>query len=689
MVTSQHYSSLTCEIDAKYGAGRILDEVINHTNVRYLRLNIANTSTYHFTIQRLDKDNRNVLVLETQSLQGGIITQQRKSKNNNQRQHHQQQQQQQYHPIYLNLLVSVNSFKLKWSTELDNSAIRRLVSFNRFEAINTDNGYESEQFQQTSTRFNLNSFKDILENSISDSQVILSDQKYKDYPQRMTANRDIADKSGITTALLKYLQKPILNSDLKSLYNEIPSIETLFILHFDKTIVDLGSITMFPRLERLEVRARELLNLGPPPTLKSLKLDVSIDSLADLGLTKLVSLTELRLHQHGGSVTDVGPNLLPTSLTLLSIVVVGIPPRDAFLSLTSLVTLDIRLTQNRIDQKVKEQRYIDLDSLSNLKTLKLNDRSVQTYDKDFLIEISVPPSIKILRSTCIRIPPHCTMPMLERLNVLQIALIEERISLLSLPLIKKLVILDCQEIMPSKIIIPSNVEKLTIYKHSKEYILGQVVFPPSLTHLTVFGDYEPIHLPESLVKLKKSIRTPMSFPHHLKKLVWQMGTDDYNDYSYIRDIKILVLPSNYSPHLETLDLTYIKKNTIINIPPITKYLLLYLDPTLEYYEVINQTNVRYLSIVVSENTTFEFSIQRSDADNLNVLVLETKSLQGGIITQHRKSLPLHHHHLYESNIYLHTNNDQQQKQQYDPIYLHFLFNHSSPFELKWSIDKRS
>ncbi|EGG19149.1 hypothetical protein DFA_02396 [Cavenderia fasciculata] len=83
---------LTCFLkDSRYNKMMAfrLDEVINHTNVRYLTLSLYN-SKLQFSIQRLDPEKKSVLVLERQTLTGGIITQ-RKSINN----------QQQYDPIYL------------------------------------------------------------------------------------------------------------------------------------------------------------------------------------------------------------------------------------------------------------------------------------------------------------------------------------------------------------------------------------------------------------------------------------------------------------------------------------------------------------------------------------------------------------------------------------------------------------
>ncbi|EGG17441.1 hypothetical protein DFA_08436 [Cavenderia fasciculata] len=140
-----------------------------------------------------------------------------------------------------------------------------LIGFKGVEAINTDREEESKQFIATArTRFNLTSFKDIYENSISDHQVILGNQD--DYPQWIQqriycADNNRADKSGITTVMATD-DYPL--PSLETLY-DIPSIETLLLMN--QFVVDLGSISRLPNLQHLSVSANKL-NLGPHPTLK-------------------------------------------------------------------------------------------------------------------------------------------------------------------------------------------------------------------------------------------------------------------------------------------------------------------------------------------------------------------------------------------------------------------------------------
>ncbi|EGG19205.1 hypothetical protein DFA_02453 [Cavenderia fasciculata] len=596
------------------------------------------------------------------------------------------------------------------------SGLRRSIQFKSIQVIDESNkGDISEQFKATATRFNLLSFKDILENSISDHQVIDHFEQGQQYLQKNNNNNNCpqwikdristlnrVDKSSITTALVsRYDEFAKSLQDLSS-----SSIETLFINQRFNSIVDLASISqLLPNLQRLAVRSSGL-KLGPHPhlTLKSLRLDIGVGKpypLIDLGLDKFVSLTELSFKSN--CVVGIAKGLLPSSLTSLTLRLQEIPPRDTFLSLTLLVKLKIYLEHARIVDKTKEA-FINLESLCHLKTLKFRN---YIHEKNYYsIEITVPPSIKILSlsSDCVRVPQRCVLPQLEKLVVYQGLLIDERVSLSSCPKIKKLFIY-WDKVMPSNfnMIIPETVERLSIEKFiCDQDILGQVVLPPSLTHLTINGDYEPVNLPQSVIKLKqmfdKDAISRSAQLGHLKKLVWIPGTNCTN------------LPFTSPPNLETLNLFGIEGDYIIDhVPPTIKYLSIPLtksfdddsifsitsripipipsqqpsqqppqqqlwlpsntthlsclichdensDVAFRLDEVINHTNVRYLTITYE--TTLQFSIHRLDNENKNVLILETNTLQGGIITQ-RKSID-------------------SQQQQYDPIYLYLEYqkNHN-------------
>ncbi|EGG17346.1 hypothetical protein DFA_08341 [Cavenderia fasciculata] len=617
------------------------------------------------------------------------------------------------------------------------NSTRRLVQFKGLRLIDSKGpfikkGYISEKFIATATQFKLFSFNDILENSISDQQVILPlDEKTKDFKdwikQRINVNDRVADKdkSNITTALVMY-SKASMGTILESLYS-IPSIETLLIKdHEDSTdgigsFVDLDCISLLPNLQRLSVRI-DVLNLGHHSTLKSLELDIgSIFSLANLNLLKFTSLTRLKFHNH--VMTNIVPGLFPTSLTSLTLRPTEIPPQDTFISLTSLVALKIYLDKERTfvnvpitSEQGQSRPFINLDSLSNLKTLKFidnNDPSKEDDNNGYCIEMSVPPSLRILyiQSSNLQIPSRCVMPMLEKLDVTAHLLIDERINLVSqCPSIKRLDILDCLGIIPATVKIPDTVVKLLIDKKTKQRdVLTQVVMPPSLTHLSIFGGYEHVQLPDSISTLGYDLNIQTVIPQqlkHLKKLNW--GVDTTCDF---------VFPSSYPPNLETINLYFEKVGLLIEtIPPLTKYLSIAMGPEPKRFsnnipiysigsrisdtfisqshgqwlplntthlncrlgrgsdsnvafrldQVINHTNVRSLFISCSRSCIFYISIQRLDTENRNVLIVETKSLQGGIISQQRKSI----------------NNNNQQQQEYDPIYL-YLDTSTSPFKFKW------
>ncbi|EGG17333.1 hypothetical protein DFA_08328 [Cavenderia fasciculata] len=591
-----------------------------------------------------------------------------------------------------------------------NSSLRRFIQFKGTRVFD-DNGHISHPFYETALLFKLFSFKDILENSVSDNKVLLPEKgTHSFYPQwikdRINVNRN--DQSTITTALMVHYE----SESLKSLY-KVPSIDTLFAGHgYDKQgqLFDLGSISLLPNLQRLVVSAYKL-NLGPHTTLKSLTLHIGTKyPLAKLGLVKFTSLTKLSFETY--CVTNVGPGLLPSSLTSLTMKLLEIPPRDTFLSLTSLVTLDITLESEAVAEDMKEG-CIDLDSLCNLKTLSIIDH---TYSVWCYIEVSIPPSITILtfKSALIKIPTLYTMPLLEKLYVTENVLIDKRINLLPSKSIKNLVIYDCDQPLPANSI-PSTLETLSIHKTNRDsrnlHVLGNVVLPPSLTHLSMLGDYDPVKLPESLVKLEqtldqKATQFDLSLPRHLKSLCWTVKPIFYPGTTKF----VFPTSSSYPPDLETLKLFKIEGCFIDTVPPVTKYLSIplqhidkseydhpiysltsvisetttyqqsqwlppntthltcrILDKRKEPYkiifrldEIINHTNVRHLSLIITE-VTHQFTIQRLDPDNRSVLVVQIESLQGGIITQ-RKTI---------------------KKNQYDPIYLYF--SNSFIPDLVWKI----
>ncbi|EGG17452.1 hypothetical protein DFA_08447 [Cavenderia fasciculata] len=570
-----------------------------------------------------------------------------------------------------------------------------------------DKGVLSPQFIATATRFNINSFKDILENSISNHYVILP-REFHDFPpwiqQRLSPNR--ADKSDITTALVTYYRLTSLHSLL-----DMSSIETLFINHKHGNTIDLGSISLLPRLQRLEVLAQQL-KLGPHPSLKSLKVYINNPfDLGDLQLDKCVSLTELSLKSE--YMSGLEPGILPSSLTSLTLSTLDFP-RDSFLSLTSLVYLKININhlgpdEEIEDEGVQEQLFIDLETLSTLKTLIIRDYhdNDPTEDRQYGLEITVPPSLTILHliASSIQIPTKCTMPLLEKLYIRQSILVGLRFSLSSCgPSLKKLALYECLKTITT--IIPPTIEKLSIYKYEEDPILDQIIFPPSLTHLTIRGFNEPVQLPPSLIKLHQNInKNAHPLPQHLKKLVWDMDEKRTSSSNF-------EFTTSYPPNLETLQLFDVGGDFTIDIPSITKHLSISLTklPQLDLdspsifklkkdehpifsigsriSKTISQSqqwlpiNTTHLTCNLRDtmyNLNGAFRLDevinhtnvRLDPDNNNVLVLETKSLQGGTITQQRTKSD-------------DTQTNNQQQQQYDPIYLYFDTGSTSPFDLNWS-----
>ncbi|EGG17447.1 hypothetical protein DFA_08442 [Cavenderia fasciculata] len=578
-----------------------------------------------------------------------------------------------------------------------NSALKRSI---QFKGIRPINDRVTTTTTTTTSLFNINSFKDILENRGGGS----ADQLAKGKKVKATS-----------------LELVLVDSDTLSLIEELVIDNG----EDEETIVDLGSISQLTRLRHLSVKAHKLI-LGPHPTLKSLTLDTFYD--IDLESTKFVSLTELTFDSY---FSGFRRGIFPSSLTHLTVKPGEIPPRDTFLSLMSLEYLDIDLQgvsmddeddddDDNDDDEDERKEFLDLESLPNLKTLTIFDDNTYNYG----LEISMPPSIEILllHAECPRIPHRCPMPLLYDLYAPQSMLIGGRISLASSPLLKELTIDLCVEPMPADFIVPSSVNNLAFIKYAdEEQILEHFVLPPTLTELSMHAEYEPVQqFPESLIKLTKTINQdalPLPLPRQLKKL--KCKSDGRDDGPSDSDKPESVLSLDYPSSLEKLNLIDVPwgytLGTIENIPSVKNLLIAlrqpekpweisdypifsiasrisfgtdqppsqqqqqWLSPNTTHLtcrfitrqtkclfrldQIINHTNVRYLSIQIDDRRNhdkqpFQFSIQRLDPDNNNVLVLETKSLQGGIITQQRKTI------------------NAQQQHRNDPIYLYFDSNQS-------------
>ncbi|EGG19154.1 hypothetical protein DFA_02401 [Cavenderia fasciculata] len=257
-----------------------------------------------------------------------------------------------------------------------NSSLKRLIRFKGLEIIDKDHTVISELFQAIVKRFNLLSFRDILLNSVADQHIILPDKdktKKIIYPEwikdHITAgNRGDKSNGNITTAL---------DYGFNDIY-DIQSIETLYI-NQDKSKIDLGPISRLPNLQRLSVRCEDPFKLGQHTTLKSLELFTDAHyEIRDLKLTKLIN----------------------------------VPQRDTFSTLKSLVELKIDmypLEMELEDDELSKLQFIDLDGLPNLETFKYQE--FYDYSVDYSIEISLPPSLKILHLIYdhIQIPSHTTI----------------------------------------------------------------------------------------------------------------------------------------------------------------------------------------------------------------------------------------------------------------------------------------
>ncbi|EGG17347.1 hypothetical protein DFA_08342 [Cavenderia fasciculata] len=159
----------------------------------------------------------------------------------------------------------------------------------------------------------------------------------------------------------------------------------------------------------------------------------------------------------------------------------------------------------------------------------------------------------------------------------------------------------------------------------------------------------------------------------LKSLVLDITTidDQINLSSQCQSLKKLVIHYCYDPPSNiiippTVEKLKIYKSTWCPIlsqvlfPPRLTHLSIIGDPIIEYIK-LPETLIKLLYTVRSSRFKIPLGLKKLsllDPDNLNVLVLETKSLQGGIITQQRKLD--------------YNNNNNNNQQQCDPIYLDMI-----------------
>ncbi|EGG21020.1 hypothetical protein DFA_00889 [Cavenderia fasciculata] len=142
------------------------------------------------------------------------------------------------------------------------------------------------------------------------------------------------------------------------------------------------------------------------------------------------------------------------------------------------------------------------------------------------------------------------------------------------------------------------------------------MFPSTIQHIKCTTITFP--LPPSLISLECQFDTTCLIDnsyYSISKFNYQQQQDNNNN-------NLLLLPLN-------LRKLKIQANEIFG-EGISKF-------SFRLDEVINQTNVETLSIVMSRRILFKATIKRLEKDNSRVLIVDNKSLFGGIIHQSRQS----------------------------------------------------
>ncbi|EGG21024.1 hypothetical protein DFA_00893 [Cavenderia fasciculata] len=169
-------------------------------------------------------------------------------------------------------------------------------------------------------------------------------------------------------------------------------------------------------------------------------------------------------------------------------------------------------------------------------------------------------------------------------------------------------------------------------------------------------DYGTVKLPSSLIELalvKYQDAMPVGFiPNSVKKLTIKSSHDprtiEILPLSIPSSVEILSLPLYNGPTTSEYLPDSIKE-LVWNRETDTQTLPSKLETLLD--QVINQTNIEKLSISRYGKRWLKATIKRLDKDNSRVLIVDNKSLIGGIISQSRDP----------------SNNNSNE---YTPIYLH-------------------
>ncbi|EGG17443.1 hypothetical protein DFA_08438 [Cavenderia fasciculata] len=581
----------------------------------------------------------------------------------------------------------------------NSSSLRDTIKFKEIRAI-TDKGHLSERFAATVNRFNLKAFKQVFENSVSDHFVSVDDDSMV-ASQLLSSwiSTRLTQKNASVKAALLVVGEPCVEeligarlddyinqrtSSLKSLgHLDLPTTKELYIKYLNNLVLDLESVDLSPTVEHLSVFAYNV-KIGSHQHVKTLTLNLTTPlqiPLCELGLDRLSSLTTLSLKSD--FVSKIKPGILPTSLTSLSLKARKIPSDDLFLPLKSLVHLKISYCCSMIMAEDSKEYCVNLESLGSLVSFKFYEDDLDVDDRT-RIEVRPPPSLTnlCLLSPSVHIPsPRYSLPLLDRLSVPFGSLVGGKVSLLSSPLLKTLIMTDCDGIVPAGLI-PQSVETVKICSGLQSNTLEPGSIPSSVTNLRLDLFHGSMTLlPESLTKLDmiRSMTedtTTLTLPSQLQHIKWRSN--------WGARTLLLTLPTTYPVNLHTLNMlnlsgdyrvsvpptitslsiplfekesiedrsdaitvfTIAKKINIINnlqqqqewLPNSTTHLCCRLlkkrESTVNFRldQVINQTNVKQLEFQLG-GEIYNFSIKRLDQQNKSVLFVDSKSLYGGIITQ--------------------------------------------------------
>ncbi|EGG21023.1 hypothetical protein DFA_00892 [Cavenderia fasciculata] len=438
-------------------------------------------------------------------------------------------------------------------------------------------------------------------------------------------------------------------------------------------------------------------------------------TLSSFGLEKLKSLKSLELapvvitefpHLPPPPSSSSSSCFLPISLTSLDIVFECTVPSNFFQSLVSLESITMRLEEDDDDDydQTPKVTTLDLTNLYVLNSLKLFPSRL--FDAS-LIKLPLSSSLKTLyvsKLTNLSTQFFPTTLTSLDMNCAQIdyETIELPNSLIELTLVKY------QDEDPIPVgFIPSSVKTLLIPSHERDLEIIPLSIPSSVETLTLYGYDGPT--------------TSEYLPDSIKELVWNRETDTQTlpsklETLYCRYIYISVNPIYHScvfpstiQHIEypgiitfplppsltslscEINSTYLVDNSYYSISKFNykqqqqqqDNLLLPLNLrklkmetrdisgkfSFRLDQVINQTNIEKLTFTFYRGILFKATIKRLDKDNSRVLIVDNKSLFGGIISQSRQS----NNNEY-APIYLHIRKENNNNNNNIPSWSHTLGN---------------